>query len=223
MINLSKQVQETDKSCLVESNIASPAPSVGDESPRSSAIEKMNVLGQHMAARVTYHVSTDSLGHHAPHRRFGASGRRDGWRWRWKHDWRDRRLRRRRSRSWRRGDMDRSWHRWWHRWRCFGPARRSSRFGLRGWHHFADDSEGPKKWESLRADGKESTTWSPSRYRENIVQLIHITFKSALRLFQPSTRAALTATPIHSQTLTSGQDKVQSYYKVNFGTAWSTP
>jgi len=53
--------------------------------------------GQSTAACVTYHVSTDGLGHHAPDRSFGGSCRRDGWRGRWDQGRRDGGLWRRRS------------------------------------------------------------------------------------------------------------------------------
>lgn len=91
--------------------------------------------------------------------------------------------------------MNGSWYWRWHGRRCFGPAHRSRRFGLWSWHHFADDSVGPKP-RIVRVDGKECSYQSLPRYKENTVQLTRITPESAKRLFQPTTRTAVFATPI---------------------------
>lgn len=171
-------------------------------------------LGQSMA-RVTYHVSTDGLGHHAPNGSFGASSCCHGWGGWWDQDWRDGGLWRRRSWSWRRGDVHGSWHRWRHRRRCFGLRRGSGRFGLWGWHHFADDSVGPIL-RIVRADGRESNNWSHIREKENIEQRIHVTLESPKRLFQAHRSTVVTAAPMHLQ------DKAQSHYKVNARTPWAS-
>lgn len=158
---------------------------------RNHQLEMMSQPGAHQfhrgmplapgqsTARVTYHVSTDGLGHHAPNGSFGASSCWHSWGGWWDQDWWDGGLWRRRSWSWRRGDVNRSWHRWRHRWRRFRPRRGRGRFGLWSWHHFADDSVGPT-WRIVRADGRESDNWSPTREKENIEQLIPGVTKEAV-------------------------------------------
>lgn len=130
----------------------------GDQFQRGMAL----ALGQSMAC-VTYHVSTDGLGHHAPNGSFGASSCCHGWGGWWDQDRWDGGLWRRRSWNWRRGDVNGSWRRWRHRRRSFGPCCRSGRFGLWSWHHFADDSVGPTL-RTVRADGRESN--DPSLIRQ---------------------------------------------------------
>lgn len=171
-------------SSLTESNIRNP----GTISLRwwatqelTNAREECPGMGQSMAC-VTYHVSTDGLGHHAPNGSFGASSCWHGWGGWWDEDRWDGGLWRRRSWSWRRGDMNRSWHRWRHGRRRFGPRCRSGRFGLWSWHHFADDSVGATL-RIVRADGRESNDQSPIREKENTEQLTHVTLESPKRLF----------------------------------------
>lgn len=182
--------------------------------PEVHQFQRGMALGQSTPC-VTYHVSTDGLGHHAPNGSFGASSCWHSWGGWWDQDWRDGGLWRRRSWSRRRGDMNRSWHRWRHRRRRLGPRCRSGRFGLWSWHHLADDSVGPTL-RIVRADGRESNNWSLTREKENIEQLIHVTLQSPKRLFEPHTRTVVSAAPIHLQ------DKAQSHYKVNASTAWAS-
>lgn len=107
--------------------------------------------------------------------------------------------------------MNRSWYWRWHGRRCFGPAHRSRRFGLWSWHHFADDSVGPKP-RIVRVDGKECSDQSLPRYKENTVQLTHITPESAKRLFHPPQG------PLSLLHPSLGQDKAQSHHGVDVST-----
>lgn len=218
VINPSKRAwkQGKDKEWLNEEE-HHEVPSVwADESPRSSTTQERNVTGTgtNTAVCVTYHVSTDGLGHHAPNRSFGASCCRNSRRGRWDQDWWDGGLWRRRSWSWRRGDMNGSWYWWWDGWRSFGSAHRRSRFGLWSWHHFADDSVGPKM--RVVKSWWENNNQSLTRHKENTVRLIHITLASAKRLFQPNARSVALLHP------SIGQDKAESHYKVNTRPVWTT-